>query len=343
MPVLLPASYIIFASCCNEPDLQHLHFKLRNPPVAEEELDQRLYLAAEVRYVSQVVRIEEEKRKQEALHQKLLRRKRQLLAQLHMTNAQFARGNRILWNVLLGDYLKFEVPQTRLSSVLERFAVLNRAKEILKANPYAHPEAAFDFCLTNPKGGPTEFRELKTKTLLVFRVEGWRIFQHLTDLEMTRLINTPLEEEARKLGRWEATPSRGLGRGRVSRALVRHHLLEQVGKGLVEEILVHPHCQRHFEAGKNESTIAQEMLDCWGGISDQNDRRVRMEKAFVSRGLPLPKDSIRCAWYVEHKVDYDLDELVSLHYPLKLLQILVGQDRILAREPALLFSFARLT
>ena len=318
MPALLPASYITFASCYNESDLQHLHFKLRDSLSDAEDPDQRLYLAAEVRYVSQVVRTEE-------LHEKMLRRKQELLTQLHITNDQLAGGNRVLWNVLLGDYLKRKAPQTELASVLERFAELNRATEILETNPCANPEAVFDFCLSNPEGGPEEFRELKTKVCSVFRLEGPRIFQHLTDLEIARLIGTPLEEEARRLG-GEA----------VSRHFVLRHLRKQVGYLLAEEIMADPLCQRYFKAGKDESKIAYEMLECWGWILKRNERRVKMEKAFFSRRLPTPRNSIRCTWYVEHKMDYDPDELVSLHYPLNLLGLLDGQDRGLAREPALL-------
>ena len=57
-------------------------------------------------------------------------------------------------------------------------------------------EAAFDFCMSYPDGGPAEFSTAKEKCKTVFRLVGSRIMRLLSRQDRRGLKNTPLEDVA---------------------------------------------------------------------------------------------------------------------------------------------------
>ena len=120
-----------------------------------------------------------------------------LLDELGVDQETWDKRNRTVWCFMLGDYLR-TVGTTRIQrqDVKRRFDVLKRVEDILEICPDAHPEAAFDLCVTQSDAGPVEFRALKDKIRQVFRAESGRILRHLTRAEMRMLERTPLAEEA---------------------------------------------------------------------------------------------------------------------------------------------------
>ena len=200
LPFLLPKELVLKLTDFTESDLMLLSCTTRPRHSSRIRIRRfaQFYLVAELQCLGEALKRREKAKKEKALRALLIERWHDLLAQLDVMAAEVIhRSNRVVWNVLLGDYLKCETPQIKLEDVFKRVAVLDRVEEILETCPGAHPEAAFDFCVMHSRSGPAEFQELKQKIRRVFRIEGRRILQHLCPMEVDLLKGTPLEDAVR--------------------------------------------------------------------------------------------------------------------------------------------------
>ena len=155
----------------------------------------RVFLTAEVAHLHQAV---QEKRQQTSenreFRKRMIKRKQLLLKKLKIGTAEFTKEeDRILWIAVLGDYLKREMPRTTIDVIQQRVAVLPRVREIRRRCLGVHPQAAFDFCVAYPDAGLIEFQEMKDKMRRVFRIEGQRIVQHLSVVDLYCLRGTHLD------------------------------------------------------------------------------------------------------------------------------------------------------
>ena len=199
LPFLLPQEIVLKLTDFTESDLMLLCCTTRPRHSGRSRRFAQFYLVAELQCLGEALKRREKAKKEKALRALLIQRRHDLLTQLDVMAAELVdRSNRVVWTVLLGDYLTCETPKIKLEDVFKRVAVLDRVEEILETCPGAHPEAAFDFCVMHSRSGPAEFQELKQKIRTVFRIEGRRILQHLCPMEMDLLKGTPLEDEARE-------------------------------------------------------------------------------------------------------------------------------------------------
>ena len=142
-----------------------------------------------------------------------------------------------------------------------RLIVLPRVLEILHECPGAHPGAAFDFCVQYPAAGPVEFRELKEKMRRVFRIEGHRIFRHLSHAESLALRNTPLQGDVFQTEE-----------GRID---IQMHLTEHIDVTLADKIMTHPDSQRYIDCGGEASVLATKLLEFWTERCEAAEREMR--------------------------------------------------------------------
>lgn len=153
---------------CKLVELKRLNFTTRKlqPQV-------KLYLRAEVKYLTEIRKVKELEEK---------------------AGIQLKSVDPVLRHFLLGSYLQRETVEDSLEVVLKRCSVLDRVTEIVKTCKKAHPGAAFDFCLDNPESGPKEFQDLKDKMRLALHIERARIMSEVPEEYRWRLRNTALED-----------------------------------------------------------------------------------------------------------------------------------------------------
>ena len=184
----------------------------------------------------------------------LLKRRQLLLSFLNITAADFEdESKRLPMIFLLRRCLRPWQQKTDLEELRKCWDVFPRVQKILQHCPRAHPDAAFDFCLQNPKAGPTEFCEEKQKMEQIFRLCGERIMKFVDGRvfpEVPYLLDTPLEEE------YLDFKERHL-------RLIHSNLLNYVDSDTANAMMIQPDSQRHIRYGHHEPQVAQKLVEAW--------------------------------------------------------------------------------
>ena len=199
---------------------------------------------------------------------------------------------------LLRDYLSL-LPTITLEAACERVRVYDRARQIRAECVTAHPEAAIDFCLEHPEGGPDEFRQLKEKILSVFELEGARILYNIPrekryDLQETSLADVFAEFQKRD-----------------SKTLIRSHLEKLVGSKVAAEIMEHPSCELRLDIGGFEPKVAEKLAEFWKEKDDVEKRTRRVKEALQLHGQSFREDCFLCEDYVNGDLDCDVEDVVA--------------------------------
>ena len=192
-----------------------------------------------------------------------LSRPERIARSIHVADAELiCDKKRVLLVCLFGGFCgQRRQPNKKPAELRRRLIVLPRVLEILHECPGAHPSAAFDFCVQYPAAGPVEFQELKDKMRRVFRIEGRRIFGHLSDDESLVLWNTPLQGDVFQTEE-----------GRIE---IRTHLTEHIDVTLADKIMTHPDSQRYIDCGGEASVLATKLLEFWTERCDVAEREMR--------------------------------------------------------------------
>ena len=285
---------------CREEDLSRLtHLTAR---LLDDDCVETYYITAEVEYLGNIRKAAEMKKQTEFEEKRrlvLMKRKEETLKRLYITKGEFAsENNKTLMIFLLGDYVRQSHPQVCLAEIKARRAAMSRVREIVRNCRGAHPGAAFDFCIQNPKAGSAEFRALKENMKSAFRIEGHRIFCHLTRSERRDLWGTPLQED--------------VFQSEEGRNLIRRYLTEHVDSEEADAMMEHLDSQRRINRGGDASEVATKLLLFWSERHDPEKRRERLEAAFAEMGRSMPLDMAQCQRYISGKVDYDPEELILL-------------------------------
>ena len=260
------------------------------------------YLTAEVRHLGDIREAEAMKKRSEMEEKRrktLMKRRQETLKRLCIAKREFtSENNKILMIFLLGDYLKQSHPHVCLAEIKTRRAAMSRVREIMRICHRAHPGAAFDFCVQYPKAGPAAFQALKDKMKRVFRIEGHRIFGHLTRSERLALWGTPLQED--------------VFQSEEGKSMIRRYLTASVDSAEADAIMEHPDSQRRINRGGDASDVATKLLLFWSERYCPEKRSRRLAAAFAERGRAVPLDMAQCQKYISGKVDYDPEELILL-------------------------------
>ena len=225
-----------------------------------------------------------------------------------MSKKKLQKTDPVLTAFMVKDYFMLW-PAINAEAVLERLSVYDRVMQIREACVGAHPDAAFEFCLDYPDGGPLEFQELREKMRSVFRLEGARILYNLPKSKRESLKETPLADV---YAEFEA---------RDARQIVHSHLEKMVGGGTAAEIMAHPACQHRLKIGGFEPSVAQKLVEFWEEKDDEKKRTLKLIKAFDKHNRSSNNDCKFRAQYVQGAIDCDVEEVravVAIYNQLRL-------------------------
>jgi len=254
----------------------------------------KLYLKIEAKYLGGKRRSEKIQKKQKRDQESINYKKGKMDKWL---GAKFREVDKFIQHFILGDFMSGRNTKMKLRDVKARNLVRERVIQILNECPLAHPDAAFTFCMNNPMGGPTEFRELKDKIKAAFRLEHRRIFR-LADEKTygfkNRLHGTPLETEWREYLQHDAS------------AMVHGHLVKLCDQDTAKAIMRHPILTEHISQSLPEDRVAENMLKAF---RESGPRRVKLESALHASGRGSYATSYISERYI-YGVDDDLDSVL---------------------------------
>lgn len=180
-------------------DLNLLNHKTAPNPKDRNGRRMRLFLGAEIEYLS-LLREEQEER-EDLVERVIVYVEKQLAIEAKKDQLERILGIKLgaiddlLRAFILEDYLKSEHgTRSTLCDVQARLSVLERVKVILSGCPQSHPRAVFDFCLSYPEKGLSEFLDLQHRCFLVFYNEGERIMSFLSERDKESLKASSLKE-----------------------------------------------------------------------------------------------------------------------------------------------------
>lgn len=184
---------------CTPEDLKVLNYKTVSNPVDPNGRRMRLFLGAEVEFIRNF-KVEELRR--ESMIESVIAHVKERLAIEDKKNrlerilgAKLGDMDDVVRAFMLGDYLeRSHGSQTSLYDVQQRFSVLKRVKTILNGCPKAHPGAVFDFCVSYPKSGVSDFLNLQERSNRALYIEGDRIMSFLSEEDRAKLTGLSLKE-----------------------------------------------------------------------------------------------------------------------------------------------------
>lgn len=278
--------------------LEILNCVVKKTPLGEyEEGKMSLYVHEEVRLLR---RWPEKRRKMERTERQneLMRRKNDLVTKYNVVLEEL---NPILRIFLFGDFLTSRNPKTKKEDVEIRCSVLDRVLQILKEDPRAHPEAAFQFCSKYPKANANDFLDLKQKMSSVFYIHGIKILHYLPVPELKKLEKSPLKDVYK------------IFKERDRRALIHGHLMKHVNLETADSILNHPACQTRISRNEDEEKIAEKLFAFWKEKDDIATRKTRLHETMEREGLQISwkRQLEDCDLYVSGLLDCDVDEVVA--------------------------------
>jgi len=283
---------------CSPEDLKKLNYLSARNPHHRGFSPMKLYLKTEAKYLGGKRRQEKiqkrQKRDQESIDYKKSKMDKWL-------GVKFREVDKLIQHFILGDFMSGKNTKMKLRDVKARNRARERVIRILNECPRAHPDAAFQFCLNYPMGGPTEFRELKDKVRAAFRLEGRRIFRYASEKRPYGLVikdnlrGTPLESDCHEYLQQDAS------------AVVHSHLIKLCDDKTAKEIMQHSVMREFISTSLPEDRVAEKMLKAW---RESSARRVELESALHARCLDRYAASYVCERYV-YGVDDDLGRVLS--------------------------------
>eukprot|EP00210_Caulerpa_lentillifera_P009592 g9149.t1 len=153
----------------------------------------KFYAIAEVKFLGQKmneIREAKEALKRERAHEELVRKRQRLETRYRILPNKLPP---ILKPFVFGDYLKNAKSRTLLRDVRKRYAVRDRAWSLMK-DCKAHPQVALDYCMENPDGYVDDYLQVKENMRKVFMMEGDKVLQRLSPIELATLKQTPLKD-----------------------------------------------------------------------------------------------------------------------------------------------------
>jgi len=227
--------------------------------------------------------------------------RRQTARKIEALNIKLLRIHHVLRAFVVGDYLRHpNQPSTTLDEIQQRFAVLDRVKRIRRTERSAHPGALFDFCIQYPKGTAEDFRVLKGKAQMVFRLLGDNIMRRLTKTERESLLETPLKDVVEEFNR------------RDKKASVRYHLERRVSSEMAARIVTDKACQARIDREDDEMQIGQKLLKFWTERSDKDARRKVLDRTASKKGLESLMSCLPKKMYMYGFLDCDPEEIVGI-------------------------------